>query len=486
MASLASHLWWPLRAVDRGIDAVGGRPLRCIWAVARQTFAEAIRMKIAVFFFILMALGFWGATQTHGDGTICGRVQSFLAYSLTSVGVLLSLLSIFLSRSLSDELVHRQILVVMTKPVSRWQFLLGKWLGVALLNAGLLALTGAGIYLTVTQYLAKQPPLNPYDAHRLFEEILVARHASPFEVPDFTADANRLYESNLEEGKYDHVESLDVPKKKQELRRELETRWRYVPTGQYRDFEFRNLLCDRGRDSWIQLRYRAKADRYPTDDVLRSFWAIGDPEKDTATYTQRRRDVGDRWHTMPIPADAVAADGTLKVRFNNINLYEGEPQFQNLYLFEGPRAVEAFFVVGTFGGNLVRALLLMQFKLMFLAAVALAFVTVFSFPVACLCSIAVYVLAATRNFVGDAFGMLDKEGAAGAFRDSFTFLLKGLYLIVPDFAAYNPVESIVDGRNVTLAWVLWGALWLALVGTGLMLLLSWVLFHRREVSEVSV
>ena len=159
---------------------MGGRPLRCIWAVARQTLAEAIRMKIAVFFIVLMVLGFWGATRTQGDGTVSGRVQSFLAYSLTSIGVLLSLLSIFLSRSLSDELVQRQILVLMTKPIPRWQYLVGKWLGVVMLDAGLLALTGAGVYLTVTQYLARRPALNVYDRQRLINEVLTARHSSPW------------------------------------------------------------------------------------------------------------------------------------------------------------------------------------------------------------------------------------------------------------------------------------------------------------------
>ncbi len=465
---------------------MGGRPLRCIWAVARQTLAEAIRMKIAVFFIVLMVLGFWGATRAQGDGTVSGRVQSFLAYSLTSIGVLLSLLSIFLSRSLSDELVQRQILVLMTKPIPRWQYLVGKWLGVVMLDAGLLALTGAGVYLTVTQYLARQPALNVYDHQRLVNEVLTARHSSPFKVPDFTAEANRLFNRNVEEGKYDQWESFNPQKEKKRLRQYVEMRWRTVPVHDYRDFEFHNLLCDRSPDSWIQLHYRAKANRYPPDEILRSFWVIGDPEKNTAGYTKRRRDVGDRWHTMSIPADAIAADGTLRVRFVNINRFEGELQFNNLFIFEGDRAVEALFVVGSFGGNLVRALLLVQCKLMFLSAVALAFATVFSFPVACLCSITVYVLAATRGFVGDAFEMLGKEGAVGAFREGFNWLLKGFYLLVPDFASYNPIELVVDGRNVTLMWVLWGALWLGLIGTGLLLLIACVLFYRREVSEVSV
>lgn len=559
MASLSSTLCWPARAVDRGLDSLGGRRWRCVWAVARQTLAEAIRMKIAVFFIILMVLGFWGATQSQGDGTVCGRVQSFLAYSLTSVGILLSLLSIFLSRSLSDELVNRQILVLMTKPVPRWQFLLGKWLGVVLLDALLLGLTGVGIYLTVALYLARQPALNELDRVRLRNEVLCARHASPFKVPSFAAEVNRLYADNLEAGKYDGQDDFDLDAEMQRLGQYVESRWRVVPLGDYRDFDFEHVLCDRtvrlfqvvdaddallgsldggyvpdalrqelarvgaplseaaavavrepGREwliiadkAWytalnkegrlhlyqrplVQVRYKAKASRYPADEVIGSLWMIGDPEKNVATYQTPRRDVNDRFHTISVPTDAVAADGTLRVRFWNVDAFSGDVQFDKMFIFEGERAVEVLFVVGSFGGNLVRLLLLAQCKLMFLAAVALLFATVFSFPVACLCSMTVYVLAATRKFVADAFSMIDKEGLTGGFHWAADGMLKGLYWLVPDFAQYNATELLVDGRNVTLMSVLWGTLWLVLVGTGLMLLIAWVLFYRREVAEVSV
>lgn len=458
-----------------------------IWAVARQTLAEAIRMKIAVFFIVLMLLGFWGATRTQGDGSVSGRVQSFLVYSLTSLGVLLSLLSIFLSRSLSEELVHRQVLMLMAKPLPRWQYLLGKWLGVVLLDAVLLTLAGAGIHLTVTRYLARQPPLNEYDAGRLRNEVLTARYAAPFEVPrdEFKQEVDRLYAWNLEEGIYDQRAELDPQAEKELLRKYVDARWRNVPLGDTRVFEFKNILCERRADLWLQVRYKAQANAYPPDEILRTRWLAGNPEKGTRLYLEDRQDVFERYHTIPFPTDAVAEDRTLTITFQNWN-HGSTDQFPNIHAFEGDRGLEVLFKVGTFGGNLVRLLALMQCKLMFLTAVALLFATVFSFPVACLCSLTVYVLATMRGFLDDAIGFLSSEGASGLYKAVFPWLLKGLYLLIPDFASYSATEMVADGRNVTLMWVLEATLFLVVIGTTLAALLACVLFHRREVSEVSV
>lgn len=80
------------------IDRAFGRSR--IWAVARHMIAEGLRMKIAVIFiavllFVLPVMPFTLA----GDGvTLTSRVQSFLTYSLTLAGVLLSLLLLLPAR----------------------------------------------------------------------------------------------------------------------------------------------------------------------------------------------------------------------------------------------------------------------------------------------------------------------------------------------------------------------------------------------------
>ncbi len=112
-----------------------------IGAVARTTLAEGFRAKIASGFalIILIAVPLFFLTA-EGDGTVKGRVQMFVSYSLGFAGFMLSLLTIFFAcRSLSIEIASRQIYAIATKPIPRWQILAGKWVGVMLFDIVLLA-----------------------------------------------------------------------------------------------------------------------------------------------------------------------------------------------------------------------------------------------------------------------------------------------------------------------------------------------------------
>lgn len=99
--------------------------MRSIWAVAINTLRQALRMKIAVVFTLLLliflpALGF----TVSGDGTLTGKLQTFISYGLSLVSLLLCLLTIVASvYTLSNDLVEKQIFTVLTKPIRRYQLL---------------------------------------------------------------------------------------------------------------------------------------------------------------------------------------------------------------------------------------------------------------------------------------------------------------------------------------------------------------------------
>src|SRR3990172_935937 len=130
--------------------------------------AEGIRMKIALVFLLLIGAVVLGLPfSVAGDSSLTGAVQSFLSYGLSATGLLLGMLTIFMSRSLSDELVHRQIFLVVTKPIPRWQYVVGKWLGITLLNAAFLTCSGLTIYGMVHYIQRTRQPADDrfYRAH---------------------------------------------------------------------------------------------------------------------------------------------------------------------------------------------------------------------------------------------------------------------------------------------------------------------------------
>jgi hypothetical protein len=181
----------------------------------------------------------------------------------------------------------------------------------------------------------------------------------------------------------------------------------------------------------------------------------------------------------------------LLAHFYNQNPFEGERQFNNVMEFRASDGIEVLFIVGSFEWNLVRLLILMMCKLIFLAAVSVLMVTVFSFPVACLTAFTVYILAAAGSFLGDALDLASDDFAT-MFSSVKEFLVQSIIhlynlvqWIIPDFGRYDAVETFVNGRNVSLVWVLQATTELVLVKSLIILGLAVLFFHRREVAEVS-
>lgn len=469
-------------------------------------------MKIALVFLVLLAMVVLGLPfSVRGDSSITGRVQSFLSYGLTASGALLGLLTVFVSRTLSDELAGRQIEIVMTKPVSRWEFVFGKWVGITLLNATFLTFATVSIYGMVHYIKRAYPPINDtFDEAELNNEILVARHAVPFTPPDFAQRAEAAFQQRLENGAYADAAQLDAAAEKARLDAQLSARWRTVGPDEARTFMFRSVLCDRRPDKVVQLRYKTEVFGYPPDEIFRARWVFGDPRKETSVYVVDRRDVVGRFHTIRVPADAVAPDNTLTATFINHNYTPGEPQFNNGIQFLERDRVELLFVVGSFEGNLLRAATLIMCKLMFLAAMALMWTTFLSFPVACLTSFTLYGMAAIKGFVleGIDFALDDQTTALGSLKAVFaairdmnvqdvlnnawqcvmiagSWVVTILGAVVPDLSYYNPIDTIVVGRNVTLMWVLEGMTKLVGLHTLLLLGVAMLIFQFREVSSTS-
>lgn len=464
-----------------------------IWAVARHTVAEAIRMKMAVVFLLLLGIVVLGLPfSIRGDSSLTGAVQSFMMYALSATALLLSLLTVFMSRTVSDEFQNKQILMIAVKPLPRWRYIAGKWLGISLVNITFLVLSGATTYGMVQYIRSSHPPIDElYDKSELENQVLVARHARKVRPPDFRKEAEAEFQRNLEQGIYVNNPNFDPVKERERLAVKYEARWRVIGPLEMRNFQFDNLLVDRSPGKEIQLRYKTQVSNYPPDEIFRAVWKFGDPLKGAVSYGTPVRHVVGRYHTIRVPADSVAPDQTLSVTFLNENPFEGEQQYRNVLEIRSEDELEVLFGVGSFIGNFVRLLILMGCKLLFLAAVAVLMTTILSFPVACLTTFTVYVLCAARSFLNDALDWA-KPTQSGMFDSVQIFLVHligqaytAIGWVLPDFSYYDAVEDFVNGRNVSLAWVLQGVTELVLLKTAIVLGIAMLLYYRREVAELS-
>jgi Cu-processing system permease protein len=144
-----------------------------ILTIAWLTFHEARRRRMAlaalvvgVIYLGLFSLGFWLINRELVSEEVPLVVQrqahSFLTIAgLYVVHFLTVMLAIFASAdTLAGEISSNTIQAIVTKPIRRWQVLLGKWIGFALMLALYLGALGGGVILA-TWLLAGYVPPNP-------------------------------------------------------------------------------------------------------------------------------------------------------------------------------------------------------------------------------------------------------------------------------------------------------------------------------------
>jgi ABC-type transport system involved in multi-copper enzyme maturation permease subunit len=145
-----------------------------ILAITWLTWKAALRFRLFAVVAALLVLAVVGLPLVvKDDGTARGFAQIILTYTLSAVTVLLGISTLWLScGALARDIEECQIQVVATKPIARWQIWLGKWLGIASLNAALLALAGACIY-GLLEWRATKLPL--MERTELRDELLGAQ-----------------------------------------------------------------------------------------------------------------------------------------------------------------------------------------------------------------------------------------------------------------------------------------------------------------------
>ncbi|RMF28202.1 MAG: ABC transporter permease [Chloroflexi bacterium] len=148
-----------------------------LWVIARFTFREARRRKLlwvglglGILFLVLFALGFsliYREMQVDIGRSPETRkmlefaVGQFEMAALFVINFLIVLTAILTTiTALPGEISSHTIYAVITKPVRRWEVLLGKWLGHAMMLTAYVLLLAGGVMLIV-YFIAGYVPRHP-------------------------------------------------------------------------------------------------------------------------------------------------------------------------------------------------------------------------------------------------------------------------------------------------------------------------------------
>ncbi|MDR1613881.1 MAG: ABC transporter permease [Planctomycetota bacterium] len=117
-----------------------------VFQIAKNTFREAVRDRIlyvVAFFALMMLIG----SVAFGWISIVDQLQVVQDMSLAVLSFFCALMAVFIGAGLvHKEIEKRTIYTILSKPVQRWQFLLGKYLGLmAVLGLALLGMLAAAL-----------------------------------------------------------------------------------------------------------------------------------------------------------------------------------------------------------------------------------------------------------------------------------------------------------------------------------------------------
>jgi len=462
-----------------------------VWAVAVNTLKQALRMKIAVVFTVLLVvlLPVMALTMS-GDGTLKGRLQTFTSYGLSLTSFLLCLLTIFVSiYSVTSDLQQRQIYTVLTKPIRRFELILGKLLGVLLLDILLLLLFSAMIYVAAVN-IPKFTGADEAEMARANTEFFTARAALVPEEPDVSAEVQRIYREHEKTGRLPKAitdESLSSQERElarakyiRQLTEDVKLWKRAAVEGGQIVWRFNDVKpLDPNESIFIRFKYDVSVT--PPDRQISARWFIGDdrqtgPVLKSPIYQIDRKDIIRTFNEIEVPANAVAGDGYLAVGFYN------PPRLNNTTVIFPPEdGFEVLYRADTFGANYVRCVIVVLLRLVFLACCGLLASTFLSFPVAILLCLLVFFTGTISGFIIESFNYMS-EGMSLLY----SYTVKPMIEMLPRFDRHNPTKFIVGGR--LLGWALLAKIGGIMVGLKafFLLLLAILIFTYKEIAKIVI
>jgi ABC-type transport system involved in multi-copper enzyme maturation permease subunit len=129
--------------------------VRNMASIAANTFREAVRDRVLyslIFFALLMV----GTAPLFGEISIGLERIILINLGLTAIALFGVVIGVFIGTGLvSKEIEKRTLYTILSRPVQRWQFLLGKYAGLAMtltVNAGFMAMGFFIALLLVTKH----------------------------------------------------------------------------------------------------------------------------------------------------------------------------------------------------------------------------------------------------------------------------------------------------------------------------------------------
>ena len=480
-----------------------------VMAIARNVLAEAIRMKISLvfivmLFFVLAAL----PMLLNDDQSLRYRVQNFLQYASGFTFMFIGMLVVFFgAATVTYEQREKVIWQTMTKPVSAWQYLLGKWLGVVMLSGILLAVSATGVFL-FTEYLRNQPAIGesePYlaadgsgmteDRLILETQVLASRESVlpslPFSINDPIFD--QAVEMKIQRERVNNPSYNPNPSErnalKQQIYKDEVTEYLSIDPNaeKHEEFVFNGLWKAKELGLPLTLRYKINAEGNRPD----IFYILTFAFDDGTVLPPRRTGLGYS-HTMALSPEFINSNGQVRLQIVNGQLLaarDGNFDVQtNMNTFTiPPDGLEISYSVGGYRTNFVRVFVVLWVKLAMLAMLAVWASTFASFPVACLIAGGLFFIGESAGFVQEAlpgWGKTNVDGDPSVYRTIIYYFADGISSAFTTYNNLRPTSRLSEGEILSWGSVSRGVLTLGAI-SAFFFFSGVAIFRKRQLAIYS-
>ena len=472
-----------------------------VFAIAGGVIREAMRLRIAVVFAAVAIVAIPLLPQwIDPSSPLRYQVQTFLSRSLDAMYLVCALLTVFFAcATVAFEIRDRQAWMTLTKPVSRISWLTGKWLGLVILNAAILAVCTLAMIAFLAQMRAR-PSIDMYDRAAVREEVLVARAGgSPLyrELPPaeleaavkelIAADPNAR--ADIEEGRRTE---LEVQKTIARVVYEgYLNEQRSIGPGEEESYTFTGLGAARELGAMLTLKYKFYAGESDPHALYPVIFFLGDAPD--ARWVDKQF-VAAQTNIISVPASAIKPDGTLVIRIANLRYMskapEGMPPFipGDSSIGFDPDGLELLYKVDDFGPNLLRAQIVNLLKLSFVAMLAVTLSSFLSFPVACLVVFTIFAAGSLAPYLAtsiDQYRIRTDSGFLKAVESVIRGIASGTEFSVRAFGEARASGPLVEGRLVSWEVVVRTFALIGIAWSGVLLVVGSFVFRRKELAIYS-
>ncbi len=422
----------------------------------------------------------------EGDGTATGQISLAVKYSLTVMGLIMSIATLWAGcAAIAKEIEDKQLRLIAVKPVRKYEIWLGRWLGWLAINSGLLIVCGLTILIAL-QVDMKRQNLSQQTKADIYKNILTGRlKITPEHIP-LQKEMATLIKNLKQEGEI--PENISKQEAYNIALKQLMAKRTIVAPAAKKEWTLKlpaNIPENKQANIKIALKSPIR-DGKPTRGTL----TVTVPDSPTPILTKKIYEKYNATLFIPLPVEKLKKQQRITITFNN-----DDNKRSHTLVFPEKKSVELLIEHSNFINNLIRGMIIILCFLALLSALGITASSIFSFPVATFIAIAVIIATITGHyfvFISAPINAIKyehhhdgEETPPGILEKTGVFFITKLKFIFEPVMHFNVTQNLSSGILITGGEIRRAIILMLFIYSGISGIIGSYVLSRRELSALN-